>query len=244
MFIRKEFEYYIEDNLPLVGGLPYDYAIIRPNPSIVSRYRPFSDDYSFGFEQLDPEIKSMCVIVLFTDVSADYYIREVLIPGVRMQARRLKGWPVFGYDDYMILRKELAVAAGLGSIGLNSLFFSKSFGFNCKIDMVWTTQEFDEYDEVFEEDPYLEYCNTCGACAASCPVEAYEEFELKAARKCGDNIGIDFNDKYRDNMCRLCIDACPYSNALCEEWYKRGVPAKRYNYSADFCDETIPPDIT
>lgn len=229
---------YIEENKP--PAVPYDFAVIRPDQRIQSRYRPFSDDYSWSWEQLG-QTKSIVVIVLYTDVAADYYIREALVPSIGMQARREFGRPVFYYDDYMLLRKELCVLAGLGWIGKNALFFSRKFGFNCKLDLMLTDIPFDSYSEIYTGPPRLESCENCSLCQENCPASAINEFVLEDVYGCCEYVS-DFNDERRYNICRKCIEVCPASNQLLEKCHAKGAPRGQYFYTADACDETLLPE--
>lgn len=239
MFSRRDLERYIIKNKP--PEIPYDYAVIRPPAELETRHRPYFDDFSMGFDQIDADIKALCVIVLFSDVSSDYYIREALIPSIGVQGRREWKRPVFRYDDYMILRKEIAVIAGLGRIGRNALFFGHRFGFNCKIDLLLSTEEFDSFDAIYTGDYKLGSCENCHLCVEHCPRNAFEDYSLEHPHNCGHSTA-ESNNKFRDPSCRNCMDVCECSNNLLEKLYAEGVPQKKSFYTAEYCDENLLPE--
>jgi len=88
------------------------------------------------------EYRSVIAYSAYTDVAADYYIRETVTPWVVGQVRKLArpSSPRI-YNDYSVSRKEVAVRAGLGKIGYNGLLHDNKFGFNCKLDFVATDVE-------------------------------------------------------------------------------------------------------
>src|SRR5438094_779021 len=72
-----------------------------------------------------------------------------------------------------ILLKEYAVAAGLGTIGKNALFFSRRYGFNCKLSVVFLGAPVSRYDALPTSTEWkLADCATCRLCVDACPVGA------------------------------------------------------------------------
>jgi len=209
----------------------FDLAVVRPPHGLVPRERPYfvaHPDYghqtSLGHEAI-AEFPTMVTLVLFTDVAVDYFIREALVPSIAAKMMALFGKPVCYYDGYAILRKEAAVRAGLGRIGRNALFFSRRFGFNCKIDLFLTTVEFDRYDDEPVRPWQLSICAECDVCIAACPVDAYQDFVLHDPEACDALITPKWNEP--SLMCRSCITSCPPSNTLLARSYERGAPPQR-----------------
>lgn len=214
----------------LPANVPFDLRVVRPPSQLKARHRPYYDLHpnwgqatSLGYEAIS-EFPSMVALVLFSDVAADYYLREELVPNLAEQMRQTFGGTVAFYDDYRVLRKEAAVLAGLGQIGKNALFFSRKFGFNCKLDLFFTTVEFDCYGAQAENDWHLGPCATCDACIRACPVGAYIDFELVNVRACDEYINPNWNKP--SQMCRACITSCPPSHSVLKRLYERGAPAE------------------
>ena len=88
------------------------------------------------------------MLVLFSDVAADYFV-ESMAADVAARANDEYGEGVAFADSQAsvpVLLKEVATAAGLGTIGKNALFFSRRFGFNCKLNVVFLNAPVDRYD--------------------------------------------------------------------------------------------------
>src|SRR5439155_1116729 len=76
--------------------------------------------------------QAVVVIVLYSDVAADYFV-ETMAADVAADINGTYGDGVALADaqaSIPIVLKEVATAAGLGTIGKNALFFSHRFGFN------------------------------------------------------------------------------------------------------------------
>ena len=97
--------------------------------------------------------------------------------------------------------KHAAHAAGVGTIGRNSLLITPEYG-----SLVWLGAVLTDYD--IETDPLLEdLCTNCDLCVKACPVNALEKEELdqKKCRDCcfGEAGGI------WAIKCHACRDVCP-----------------------------------
>jgi epoxyqueuosine reductase QueG len=137
----------------------------------------------------------------------------------------LFGQDVSRYDSYRLVRKEIAALAGLGRIGRNSLFFSRRFGFNCKIDLFLTDVAFDEERPLSDASWQLALCRTCNVCVDACPVSAYDNFVMTDVVACDNHITPKWETP--SEMCRSCITSCPGSETLLQRLYRDGVPAER-----------------
>jgi ferredoxin len=117
-----------------------------------------------------------------------------------------------------VLLKEVATAAGLGTIGKNALFFSRRFGFNCKLNVVFLNAPVDRYDPAPTADQWkLPDCSTCNLCVEACPVGAFDDYVITRTESCDRLIAGDFFGPRRDHMCRACITRCPVSlGAWCQ----------------------------
>jgi epoxyqueuosine reductase len=97
--------------------------------------------------------------------------------------------------------KHAAQAAGIGSIGRNSLLITPEYG-----SLVWLGAVLTDAD--MESDPLLEdLCTNCDLCVKACPVNALEKEELdqrKCSEYCFGEVGGIGAIK-----CHACRDVCP-----------------------------------
>jgi ferredoxin len=175
--------------------------------------------------------ESVLVLVLFSDVAADYFV-ESMAADVASRANDAYGAGVAFADSQAsvpILLKETAVAAGLGTIGKNALFFSRRFGFNCKLNVVFLNAAVDRYDAAPVDDGWkLPDCSTCNLCVEACPVSAFDDYVITRTESCDRLIAGDFFGPRRDHMCRACITRCPVSNDVLKLRRSEGVPRRAF----------------
>jgi ferredoxin len=129
-----------------------------------------------------------------------------------------------------VILKEVATAAGLGHIGKNALFFSKKFGFNCKLNVVFLSAPVDHYDAVPTDDDSwkLADCASCNLCVDACPVGAFDDYVITRTESCDRLIAGNFFGPRRDHMCRACITRCPVSNDVLKLRRAEGVPKRAF----------------
>jgi len=191
--------------------IPYDIGIIR-----TTDISPVWCEYDRKYSGVPPAfVKSVIVYAIFTTAAADYYFRESLTPRIIGVLKRRSG-DHFGYDDYQINRKQLAVLAGLGKIAKQSLVFTNKFGLNAKIDAIFSDLEFDEY-ATYDGERYHEECSSCAApCISKCPMKCKMEYHLDDVSACDHHI-----TPYWDTpelMCRTCIQECASSERMLEDF--------------------------
>ncbi len=174
---------------------------------------------------------SVLVLVLMSDVAADYYV-ESMAADVAAKANDKYGTQVAFADSQAnvpVLLKEIATAAGLGTIGKNALFFSRRFGFNCKLNIVFLNAPVDRYDATPIGDSWkLPDCSTCNLCVEACPVSAFDNYVITRTESCDRLIAGDFFGPRRDHMCRACITRCPVSNDVLKIRRTEGVPKRAF----------------
>jgi epoxyqueuosine reductase QueG len=90
-------------------------------------------------------------------------IRGVVVP--KSFPMDMSRWPGKIWD---ISHKTLAVAAGLGHMGINRLVMHPKYGNHLQLNSLLINAEFDRYDKPLVHNPCLE----CGLCAGVCPVGA------------------------------------------------------------------------
>ncbi|HTL36418.1 MAG TPA: hypothetical protein VL326_24970 [Kofleriaceae bacterium] len=174
--------------------------------------------------------QSVLVLALFSDVAADYFV-ESMAADVAQHVNEHYGQGTAFADaqaNVPVILKEVATAAGLGHIGKNALFFSKKFGFNCKLEVIFLDAPVDRYDTVpsGNDDYKLADCATCNLCVEACPVGAFDDYVITRTESCDRLIAGNFFGPRRDHKCRACITRCPVSNDVLKLRRSEGV-AKR-----------------
>ena len=125
--------------------------------------------------------------------------------------------------------KEICTAAGLGTIGKNALFFSRKFGFNCKLNIIFLDAPVDRYDPRPATTTWkLPDCSTCNLCVEACPVGAFDNYTMNKAASCDRLIAGDYFGPRRDHMCRACITRCPVSNDVLKLRRREGAPQRTF----------------
>jgi ferredoxin len=175
--------------------------------------------------------ESVVVLVLFSDVAADYFV-ESMAADVAERINDRHGDGVAFADSQAnvpVLLKEVATAAGLGTIGKNALFFSRRFGFNCKLNVIFVNAAVDRYDATPTGDAWkLPDCSTCNLCVEACPVGAFDDYVITQTESCDRLIAGDFFGPRRDHMCRACITRCPVSNDVLKLRRDEGAPKRAF----------------
>ena len=174
---------------------------------------------------------SVIVLALYSDVAADYFVESMAADvAQRVNARYGDGVALADSQASIpVLLKEVATAAGLGTIGKNALFFSRRFGFNCKLNVVFLNGAVDRYDATpITAGWKLPDCTTCNLCVEACPVGAFDDYVITRTESCDRLIAGDFFGPRRDHMCRACITRCPVSNDVLKLRRQEGAPKRAF----------------
>jgi ferredoxin len=175
--------------------------------------------------------RSVIVIALFSDVAADYFV-ESMAADVAMHINEKYGEGAAFADSQAnvpVLLKEVAAAAGLGTIGKNALLFSRRFGFNCKLNVIFLDGLVDRYDATPTGNEWkMPDCTTCNLCVEACPVGAFDDYAITKTESCDRLIAGDFFGPRRDHMCRACITRCPVSNDVLKLRRAEGAPKRAF----------------
>lgn len=121
------------------------------------------------------------------------------------------GWNFNGRFSH----KAAAVAAGLGSIGRNSLFIHRKFGSCVRLGTLFTDCPFD-----VKEAQYIDVCGGCNLCVEACPARAIkggkwekgvEREEIFDPQKCSEYMKREFKNIGRGAVCGICMRVCPHN---------------------------------
>lgn len=231
---RQALEAVLRDMAP--PGVPFTTAFLRTS-DLKGRFgyredrtwSPMLSRFQATFNDLPG--RSVMVVALFSDVVADYY-NETLADHVIAHVNDALGSDVAFQDFALVRLKMTAAAAGLGKLGRNSLFFHPEYGFHVKISVILFHADFDRYDPApaleAPGDWRLPACLDCRKCVPACPVNAYDEFEMRKPISCERVISRDFFGHRRNKTCRACITSCPESTERLKEQYARGVPQRKF----------------
>lgn len=197
----------------------YDLSVTTPPPELVTqraqdhfnRGKPESLNQSY---QLDSSCKSIIVWNVFSRVAYDYHYKNNFLPEIISRLNTILYDNHFGYDDYLLNRKQFAIRSGAATLAKPSLAFHKRFGMNYKIDLIFTDAIFDD-TVVVEGEPHYSNCIGCDApCESKCPMGCTMNFDLVDWEKCSNFVDVPEAFKDLDSICRICQDSCPYSQEL------------------------------
>lgn len=211
--MHKNDLYFAFDEVVKDYPVVYDLGIT----TIPESFYDYGHKYQRHFKRLKVKnVKSVIVWNIFSVVSFDYAFRDIFIPKIinKLNLKFNRDKFNFDYDHYQLNRKQFAVRSGTAKISRPSIAFHEKFGLNYKIDLIFTNGLFD--DAVVIEDK-LEYENCIGCdapCESSCPVGCTFNYEHSDWRKCDNFITTAENFSDPEKMCRICQDACPYSEDL------------------------------
>lgn len=116
-------------------------------------------------------------------------------------------------DSAPLLEKQIAVDAGLGWIGRQSLLITPHYGSFVLLGELLLTEECDSYDTPFEGSR----CNHCHNCVTSCPVQALSGDRTLDATRCISCHTIENAGTERQTLdgwlfgCERCQNSCPYN---------------------------------
>lgn len=120
-------------------------------------------------------------------------------------------------DSTPVLEKALAVQAGLGWFGKNTLLIHKQFGTFVLLSGVFTTLEFSEAVTM----PRLPRCGACRKCLDACPTQALISPYQLDANRCLSYHLIESKEEIPTEIqkanpgyifgCDICQDVCPHN---------------------------------
>lgn len=232
---RDALERWLRDAAP--PGVPFE-VVVLPGSELRSRF-PDGPDVRRSHHLLGKlrmthraiPSEAVVVIALFSDVAADYFV-ETMAADVAAEINRAHGEGIAIPDAQAgvpVVLKEIATAAGLGTIGKNALFFSHRFGFNCKLSTIFLSAPVSRYEPTPTGTSWkLPDCSTCNLCVEACPVGAFDDYVITKVEACDRLISTDYFGPRRDHMCRACITRCPVSNDVLKIRRREGAPQRTF----------------
>lgn len=198
----------------VIGNMPilYHLNVTTPTTPVRKRELTTSSSYRPDTVEFGPDCKSVIVWTLFSRVGPDYFFKNNILPVIIDELNRRYGG--FGYDGYVLSRKQFAIRAGAGKLSKPSMVFSPVFGLQTKMDLILSTHEFED-SVVIEDDTYYENCEGCDApCESKCPANCTMNYELGNWQDCANMVDNQYFFDNPNEICKMCQDSCPYSNEL------------------------------
>ncbi len=123
---------------------------------------------------------------------------------------------IFYVDTGPVMEKAWAQRAGLGWIGKNGNFLTRSFGSWVFIGEILTTVELPA------DECHSDFCGSCTRCIESCPTNAISEPYVVDAQKCIAYWTIEHRGEFPEGIaetldgwifgCDICQDVCPWNS--------------------------------
>ena len=132
-------------------------------------------------------------------------------------------------DTAPILERDLAVKAGLGWKGKNSLLLNRDLGSYFFLGVLLLNKEITN-PNIFEEN----HCGTCNECMEECPTKAIIAPEIIDARRCISYLTIELRGPIPRDLrsmmgnhifgCDICQTVCPWNEKAPETQQNRFLP--------------------
>ncbi|MED5579944.1 MAG: tRNA epoxyqueuosine(34) reductase QueG [Nitrospinota bacterium] len=132
-------------------------------------------------------------------------------------------------DTAPILERDLAVKAGLGWKGKNSLLLNRDLGSYFFLGVLLLNKEITN-PNIFEEN----HCGTCNECMEECPTKAIVAPEIIDARRCISYLTIELRGPIPRDLrsmmgnhifgCDICQTVCPWNEKAPETQQNRFLP--------------------
>ncbi|MGE4159555.1 MAG: tRNA epoxyqueuosine(34) reductase QueG, partial [Planctomycetota bacterium] len=139
-----------------------------------------------------------------------------LLDEIKRTQPRIEGRAIV--DSAPVLERDLAVQAGLGWIGKNSMFLTPQWGSHVLLGSLILSEKPEDLEP---RQALADHCGSCRACLEACPTGAIQEGELMDASQCIVCWSIEEKtlpdvskvQKWGSHFfgCDLCQDPCPWN---------------------------------
>ena len=136
-------------------------------------------------------------------------------------------------DTAPLLERDVAVQAGIGSLGKNGLLIVPGVGSNVVLGEILTDVALAPTGAPLDRD--ADVCGSCTTCLDSCPTQAFVSPGLLDARRCLSYLTIEKRGPLTPEEetalggrlfgCDVCQDVCPWNAALDPTGFVRGPTA-------------------
>ncbi|MDL2237639.1 4Fe-4S dicluster domain-containing protein [Christensenellaceae bacterium OttesenSCG-928-K19] len=194
----------LPEGLRPFAGLEYavSFMVPLPTPVVKSIENGPTPLYFHHYRTINAYLDRVAMEIVLAMRNTGY--DAVYIPA----SQSLPGNGLYG----QLSHKAVACLAGLGSMGMNALFFSKDFGPAVRLSTVVTNMELPQGESC------MDGCTQCGACVKNCPSGALfgvpyrqgiRREEMMDAEKCSVFMKKDSRDVGRGAVCGRCVAVCP-----------------------------------
>ncbi|GAO28015.1 tRNA epoxyqueuosine(34) reductase QueG [Geofilum rubicundum] len=200
-YMANHFEKRVNPALLVEGSLSVITVVYNYHPSeaLLSQKVPKISRYAYGLDYHDTIRKKIGSLFDF--------IRAHLYP--QLEGR-------FFVDSAPLLERSLAVRAGLGWIGKNSMLINRKLGSYIFIGELVVNMELP-----YHESPMMDRCGGCSNCVDACPTQAILPDRVIDGNKCISYLTIEnkteiprtFDGKLKGWAfgCDICQEVCPWN---------------------------------
>lgn len=181
----------------------------------------------------DDELKNQRFVVSRSSWGTDYHIvlQDVLKEASHELEDLYEATSVTLTDNHQLHDRHMAMLAGLGHYGKNTLLINEKYGSFFFIGSIVTDIELEEY-EYSKEEP-KDICGSCNRCLKACPTGAISEERYINAKRCLSYL-TQSKDELPDELigkmkkftfgCDFCQLACPYNQSVETDIFYRFQP--------------------
>jgi epoxyqueuosine reductase len=135
-------------------------------------------------------------------------------------------------DTHPVLERDLAMRAGLGWFGKNSMLINRKQGSFFIIGSLLLNQDLALESKTVEVD----HCGQCTRCIDACPTEAITPYHVDGSKciryftiELKENMPIDIQSNFQDWIfgCDICQDVCPWNRFSKAHEEKRFLPSQK-----------------
>lgn len=229
--LRESLEYSKEKGYD--SGFVHESVEERINPFLIHPDAKSIIVVAVPYTSKDETLQHKRYVVSRSSWGTDYHIviQEVLKEVSEALKERYGATSVTLTDNHMLHDRHMAMLAGLGHYGKNTLLINESYGSFFFIGSIVTDLELEEYE--YSKETPKDICGSCNRCIKACPTGAISEERYINAKRClsyltqsKDEIPSEFIGKMRKFTfgCDFCQLACPYNKDIETDIFYRFLP--------------------